>query len=97
MTKPKKIERPDWGALFCLAAVAAVVVAAAAVVAVVAVVAAAAAAEQQNQDDNPPAGVATEAVVVAHNEYLQKFFRAFCRSFQDIPQQEKGAKKASLV
>jgi hypothetical protein len=77
-----------------LAAVAAVVVAAAAVVVVATAVVAAAAGEQQDQDDDPPAGVATEAVVVAHNEYLQEFFRAFCRSFQDIPQPKKGAKKS---
>ena len=68
-----KIERPDWGALFCLAAVAAVVVAAVICAAAV-VVAAAAAAEQQDQDDDPPAGVTTETVVVAHNEYLQENF-----------------------
>ena len=75
------------GALFFgLAAIAAAVVVAAA-----AGVAAAAAAEQQNQNDDPPAGVATEAVVVAHNEYLQEIFRAVCRSFQDIPQPKKGA------
>ena len=47
--------------------VAAVVVSAAAVVAT-------AAGKQQDQDDDPPAGVATEAVVVAHNEYLQEIF-----------------------
>jgi hypothetical protein len=59
----------------CLAAVAARVEAAAAVVAVVVAAAiAAAAGEQQNQDDDPPAGVATETVVVAHNEYLQENF-----------------------
>ena len=81
------------GRPFCLAALAAVVAAAIAT----AVVVAAAAAEQQDQDDDPPAVVAPEAVVVAHNEYLQEIFRAFCRSFQDIPQRKKGAKKASLV
>ena len=73
-----------------LAAAAAVVIA----VVPVAVVAAAAVAEQQDQDDDPPAVIATEAVVVPHKEYLQKFFVA---AEPLIPRYSGGHKMCSAL
>ena len=79
-----------------LAAAAAIVVATATIIvaAVTVTTVTAAAAEQQDQDDDPPATIPTKTVVT-HIKYLHEFSWRLCRSFQDIPQQQKGAANKS--
>ena len=79
---------------YILAAAAAVIAAAIMIGAAHTVVATAA--EQDQQNDDPPDVTAAE-VVVAHNKYLRKFFSDLGRSFQDIPEHKKGAKKPAAT
>ena len=77
---------------YCLAAAAVVLAAAAAAVAAAQEgVATATVAQDEDQNDDPAEVTATETVIVAHNKYLRKFFSGLSRSFQDIPQLQKGA------
>ena len=46
---------------------------------------------QENENQNDPANVtAAETIVVTHIKYLRNFFAVNYRSFQDIPQAQKG-------
>jgi hypothetical protein len=84
------------GAPFIYLAAAAVVVTAAIVAAAVAAAehgTAAAVAQQEDQDDDPANITTAETVVVTHKNYLLVFISGISRSFQDIPEEEFGAKK----
>ena len=50
----------------------------------------AATAEQDQQDDDP-AHITTAETIVTHKKYLQNLLEQRRRSFQDIPQPQKGA------
>ena len=86
---------------FSVLAAAAVVIAAAVVAAAVVAGphgATAAVAEQEDQNDDPANITAAETVIVTHRNYLRNFHQAaVCRSFQDIPEAEFGAKKAGAI
>ena len=79
--------------IYTLAAAAATI--AAAVMIVSAAHAVVAAAAEQDQQNNDPPDVTAAEVVIAHNEYLRKFFSDLGRSFQDIPEHKKGANTGS--
>ena len=73
-------------------AATAVVVTATAATAVIGTHQAATAVAQENEDQDDPANVtATETIIIAHREYLRNFIAVIHRSFQDIPQAQKGS------
>lgn len=59
--------------------------------------AATAIAQQQDNQNNPAKVTAAETIIVTHNQYLRNFFAVIYRSFQDIPQQQKGSEIISTV